>query len=132
MQDNLTENFDIDRQHRTKSLEKKLVNLQRREIDKEIAKRLKYSQGTVDAFLEKDQLDLLVASTENSHISDTYILASIDPTGNLGSKRCSPRNGTKEASEDEPPRKEVKLCNAERPITRKSTSKSKESIPMIP
>ena len=66
-------------------MEKKLADLQKRELDNEIAKRLKFSQGTIDMFIEKDELDMIIADSKDYHITDKYILASIDRNGNQGS-----------------------------------------------
>ena len=78
--------FTIDDDKRSPSLERMLATMQRSDIDKEIAKRLKYSQGTADEFMDKDVLDQIMSGKTAVPITDTYILCKIDKTGNLGSK----------------------------------------------
>lgn len=90
-----------------------LSSMNRKDIDSEIAKRLKYSQGTVDNFIDNDELDKLVASYP---MTDTYILGKIDKTGNQGktARRL-------EAKMNNKPRTELKIQKSNKQVQREQT-----------
>lgn len=89
--------FVIPDEKRTVTLEKMLSGMQRRDLDAEIAKRLKYSQGTTEEFIDHDELDIFMEGISSEKITDKYILSKIDKTGNQGSNLCLNRNGQKRA-----------------------------------
>lgn len=90
-----------------------LNSLSKKDIDSEIAKRLKYSQGTVDEFIDTDELDKLMA---NAAMSDTYILGRIDKTGNQGkqARRLEEKKNFK-------PKVEVKTQKTNKQVYREQT-----------
>ena len=60
-----------------------------KELDPEIAKRLKYNLGSIDEFLDQKELARILA--EQTSIDDMYIISRIDKSGNLGSSLASRR-----------------------------------------
>lgn len=72
---------------RTATLEKRLISLTQKDLDPEIAKRLKYNLGSIDEFLDQKELTRILA--EQSSIDDMYIISRIDKSGNLGSNLAS-------------------------------------------
>ena len=53
-----------------------------KEIDIDIAKRLKYNHGSIDEFLDQRQVNKMIE--EHTPIDEHFILGKIDPCGNLG------------------------------------------------